>query len=128
MNFCQRLPLLMVLNSIRSIILRVMFFKHTVLMLSHLTFKDLTLALAILLHDVGKPQTFFLGDDKIPHFYCHEKVGAEMTEKILRRLKFKNKTIKDVVHLVRTHMTYAHVDKMRTAKWRRPDCRRVISA
>jgi len=59
--------------------------------------------LAALLHDVGKPSTQELIGDAL-HFYGHEDVGAEITEAILRRLKFDVTTIKKVVTAVRNHM------------------------
>ena len=44
-----------------------------------------------ILHDIAKPQTMSRGDDGLIHFYTHEKVGAEMAEEILQRLKFPRK-------------------------------------
>ena len=55
--------------------------------------------LAALLHDVGKPRT-----KDGPHFYRHEIVGAEMTEKMLGRFRFPNDVTAATVHLVRHHM------------------------
>ena len=60
---------------------------------------DVTLRLAALLHDVGKPRT-----KEGPHFYRHEQVGADMAAKMLSRWRFPNDTIATVEHLVRSHM------------------------
>ncbi len=60
---------------------------------------DVTLRLAALLHDVGKPRT-----KDGPHFYRHEQIGAEMAVEMLRRLRFANETVEAVEHLVRQHM------------------------
>ena len=60
---------------------------------------DITLRLAALLHDVGKPRT-----KDGPHFYRHEHVGADMAAKMLARWRFSNDTITTVEHLVRSHM------------------------
>lgn len=60
---------------------------------------DVTLRLAALLHDVGKPRT-----KDGPHFYRHEHVGADMTREMLARWRFSNETIDTVEHLVRSHM------------------------
>ena len=57
----------------------------------------------MLLHDIEKPSTITLGEDGQNHFYGHQKKGAKTAKKILRRLKFDNKTIEKVVHLVRWH-------------------------
>jgi poly(A) polymerase len=52
--------------------------------------EDLTLRLAALLHDVGKPATRSQGEDGQYHFYGHEDVSAVMAETALRRLRFGN--------------------------------------
>ncbi len=94
-------------------------FEHTVLMLSHMAFPDTEIAWSILLHDVGKPLTKTMGDDGVEHFYTHEKKSAELAENILKRLRFPAKNIANIVHAVRQHMRYAHVQEMRPAKWKR---------
>jgi len=63
---------------------------------------ELPLRLAALLHDIGKPQTFFENETG-GHFYGHAHVSYEMTSKILTRLKFDNKTKAKVEMLVRYH-------------------------
>jgi poly(A) polymerase len=94
-------------------------FEHTALMLSHMAFPDPEIAWAILLHDVGKPLTKTIGDDGIEHFYTHEQKSAELAEDILKRFRFPAKSITNIVHAVRQHMRYAHVQEMRPAKWKR---------
>ncbi|MEI6077366.1 MAG: CCA tRNA nucleotidyltransferase [Verrucomicrobiota bacterium] len=75
---------------------------------------------SVLLHDIAKPVTAArdAGTGKI-HFYGHEKIGAEMAETILRRLKFSNKEIEDIVAAVRHHMQFKDVMQMRKATLRR---------
>ena len=63
---------------------------------------DLTVRLALLFHDIGKPACFFENETG-GHFYGHPEVSAEMTDKILQRLRFDTKTRRDVVELVREH-------------------------
>lgn len=94
-------------------------FVHTSLMLSHMAFPDEELAWTVLLHDVGKPLTKSIGDDGVEHFYTHEQRGAELAEQILKRLRLPAKSIANIVHAVRQHMRYAHVQEMRPAKWKR---------
>ncbi len=74
---------------------------------------DLSLRLAALLHDVGKPRT-----KDGSHFYRHEIVGAEMAEGMLERLRFPNEAIKATEHLVRQHM-YAADPELTDAALRR---------
>jgi len=59
--------------------------------------------LAALLHDVGKPRVKE-GEGPEPHFYGHEAVGADMTLKILDRLRFSKGEIERISLLVRAHM------------------------
>ncbi|GAE02830.1 polyA polymerase family protein [Clostridium botulinum B str. Osaka05] len=72
----------------------------------------LELRLAALLHDIGKPKCFSIGDNGQGHFYGHQKISADMTKDILKRLKFDNKTIDKVDKLVYNHMT--RYNKLRT--------------
>ncbi len=71
---------------------------------------DLTLRLAALLHDVGKPRT-----KDGPHFYRHEVVGGEMVRSMLGRLRFANDVVETVEHLVRQHMYVADPEQSGSA-------------
>lgn len=63
----------------------------------------LTVRLALLLHDVGKPRTFSMDENGCGHFYSHAKVSEAMTHEILTRLRYDKKTIERVTALVRYH-------------------------
>lgn len=65
--------------------------------------KILTVRLAMLLHDIGKPQTFTLDSNGNGHFFNHAHVGASIAESILKSLKYDNATIKKVTSLVYHH-------------------------
>jgi poly(A) polymerase len=96
-------------------------FKHLLLMLKHLPEgSDPSLAWAVLLHDVAKPITA-ARDSKTGtiHFYGHERIGAEMAERILERLRFPRKQIDEIVKAVRCHMQFKDVPEMRKATLRR---------
>ncbi len=94
-------------------------FEHVRLMLDAMPASpSVTLAWAVLLHDVGKPPTFERAPDRI-RFNEHDKLGAEMTETILRRLRFSNEEIERVVLCVAEHMRFRHVQEMRTSKVKR---------
>jgi poly(A) polymerase len=67
---------------------------------------DLTLRLAALMHDVGKPATKVVGPDRRVSFHHHELVGARMTKARLRALKFPKDLITDVVELVALHLRF----------------------
>ena len=64
---------------------------------------DRTLRLAMLLHDIGKPETETVDEEGITHFHRHAAVSAELAEAVLKRLKFDNETIRMVRKLVLYH-------------------------
>ena len=65
--------------------------------------EDKVLRLTMLLHDVAKPPCRITDRKGIDHFPGHPKRGAQMAEKILKRLKFDNDTIRRVTALVLIH-------------------------
>jgi poly(A) polymerase len=67
---------------------------------------NLTLRLAALLHDIGKPKTKALIAGGGVSFHHHEVVGSRMTKERLRALHFDNQTIKDVAKLVFLHLRF----------------------
>jgi tRNA nucleotidyltransferase (CCA-adding enzyme) len=63
------------------------------------------LRMAALLHDVGKPRSRAFSDKTQDFtFYEHERIGAEMAEPMLSRLRFSNDEQKHIVALVRHHL------------------------
>lgn len=63
----------------------------------------LALRLSALLHDVAKPECFFITEEGRGHFYGHAEKGAPIATDILRRLRFDSVTVKRVERLVRHH-------------------------
>ncbi len=90
---------------------------HVLLMLEQLRQPSVTLALGVLLHDVGKPPTFVVAD-RI-RFNGHAEVGAAMTREILTRLKFSNDDLEQVTSLVANHMRFKDVRQMRLSTLKR---------
>jgi poly(A) polymerase len=74
-----------------------------------------TLAMAALLHDVGKPRTIARLGDRYT-FYHHEHVGAEMSVRISDRLKLSNAERDRIAWLVDKHQFLCDVKSMRTSK------------
>lgn len=99
-------------------------FNHIRLMLEHLP-DDAPSGVAeslpwtAILHDIAKPQTASRDESGIFHFYGHEKVGADMADVILQRLKFPRKQTDEIVAAVRHHMQFKDAPKMRKATLRR---------
>ena len=67
---------------------------------------DLTVRLAALLHDIGKPKTRTLLPDGRVAFHLHEVIGAKMTKRRLTALRFPNDVIRDVSQLVGLHLRF----------------------
>ena len=91
--------------------------EHTRLLFSRSRCPSETLALAILLHDVGKPPTFRV-KERI-RFDGHAELGAKMAETICRRLRLSNDTVDGVVDLVKDHLRFIHVKEMRESTLKR---------
>lgn len=79
-------------------------FDHTLDVVDN-TEADLILRLAALFHDIGKPETFFIDERHIGRFFGHSIRGAEIAEKVMKRLKYDNKSIAQVMILVKEHMS-----------------------
>jgi tRNA nucleotidyltransferase (CCA-adding enzyme) len=63
------------------------------------------LRVAALLHDVGKPRSRAFSDKTQDYtFYEHERIGAEMVEPMLARLRFSSEEQKHIGALVRHHL------------------------
>ena len=84
-------------------------YEHTLAVLDGVPPK-LTLRMGALLHDIAKPNTKGIENGKV-HFRHHEVVGARMTKKILKGLKYDNKTIENIALLVEQHLR-PHTFKM----------------
>ena len=67
---------------------------------------DLVLRWAALLHDIGKPATRRHEPNGGVSFHHHEVVGAKMTRKRLRALKYSKQMVEDVAQLVYLHLRF----------------------
>ncbi|TFV56405.1 CCA tRNA nucleotidyltransferase [Mycobacterium sp. PS03-16] len=67
---------------------------------------DLVLRWAALLHDIGKPATRRHEPDGGVSFHHHEVVGAKMTRKRMRALKYSKQMVDDVSQLVYLHLRF----------------------
>ena len=85
---------------------------HTAVAVDHVP-PVLHLRLAMLLHDIGKPATFSLGEDGQGHFYGHAKESVAMAGEILRRLRFPNALREKTETLIRYHDSVLEEDRIR---------------
>ena len=67
---------------------------------------NLTLRLAALLHDIGKPKTKQLIPGGGVSFHHHEVVGARMCKERLKKLRFDNQLVNDVSKLTFLHLRF----------------------
>ena len=67
---------------------------------------NLTLRLAALLHDIGKPKTKELIAGGGVSFHHHEVVGSKLCKERMKQLRFDNHIIKDVAQLVFLHLRF----------------------
>ena len=79
--------------------------------------RDLITSLAVFFHDIGKPHCYQDGEDGIRHFKGHGRVSADMTDKIMKRLRFDNDTREKVVELVYYHDATFEVGKKYIKRW-----------
>ena len=77
-----------------------------------------TLALGLLLHDVGKPVTAARRSDRIT-FYGHATVGADMAVAVCQRLRRSRATWERVAYLVRNHLRLVDAPEMRLSTLKR---------
>jgi len=97
--------------------------QHTLKMLELLpqngeTDRNICLAWATLLHDVGKALTRS-EDEKGVHFYGHVQKGEEIASEVMQRLRFSNTQRETVLNLIRQHMVFMNVKKMRLGRLKR---------
>ncbi|MPY97700.1 MAG: CCA tRNA nucleotidyltransferase [Actinophytocola sp.] len=85
---------------------------------------DLVLRLAALLHDIGKPATRKFTEGGGVTFHHHEVVGAKMTRKRLRALRYPKDVINDVSQLVFLHLRFHGYGK---GEWTDSAVRRYVT-
>jgi poly(A) polymerase len=95
-------------------------FVHTALVLDHLPPEpSIRLAWAALLHDVGKPACRTVEPDGRMRFFGHERVGAEMVEPLAKRLHWSRELREEVAFMVKRHMDWPNLPKMKASTLRR---------
>ena len=97
---------------------------HTMMLLDHLPRgASPTLAWGMLLHDVGKPATFTPPDPAKPgdriRFNGHVETGVAIARSILNRLRFSNEDSAQILALVKHHMQFGDVMKMKQSTLKR---------
>lgn len=88
---------------------------HLIMSLKEVRSNDPILRLAVLIHDIGKPQTFKRQENGTITFYNHEVVGAKIANKIADRLCLSKDQKEKLWRLVRWHQFTVDEDQTDTA-------------
>lgn len=59
-----------------------------------------------LLHDIAKPECFFLDENGHGHFYGHDSRGAEIASGIMERLRFDNRRKNLIIFMIKYHCVH----------------------
>ncbi len=92
---------------------------HTLHVLENVRADSIELALAALLHDIGKPATRSIDDQGQVRFFRHEIIGAEIARTLCFRWRFSQRVCDSVVLMVRHHMRLTSMDKVSASAARR---------
>lgn len=66
---------------------------------------------AVMLHDIGKPETMV-----DTSYHGHAKIGVKIANNILKRLKFSNQNIEEISFCIENHMKMHDIENMRKSK------------
>ena len=78
---------------------------------------SLIVRLALLFHDIGKPYCIQEDKNGIRHFKGHGRASANITQDVLKRMRFDNDTISKVVELIYYHDATIEDDKKYIKRW-----------
>lgn len=79
--------------------------------------RDIVTELALLLHDIGKPQCQVFDERGIAHYYEHAKISAALADERLKAMKYDNDTRKKVVELISYHDATFDDEPKHIKKW-----------
>ena len=91
--------------------------QHTLLCMENLKEPSFVLAMGVLLHDVGKPVVASVQGER--HFHTHERVGESIVRKVAGRLRLSKRETDAVAFLVRYHLVFKDVKKMKKSTLKR---------
>ncbi|MBR1993880.1 MAG: HD domain-containing protein, partial [Firmicutes bacterium] len=73
--------------------------------------------MAVLFHDMGKPDTYFMDDKGVGHFYGHPKKSEELARRVLGRLKADKAIVERIAVLVKYHDLLFDKDERLLKRW-----------
>lgn len=90
---------------------------HIAHAVANYTGDSVILKMALLLHDIGKPYRYSVDDNGHGHFYGHAEPSAEITAKVVNRLKFDRKSQDQIIQLVKIHDDHIEPVIKNVRKW-----------
>jgi len=91
-------------------------YEHIAHAVSNYDGNDGSVKLALLLHDIGKPECY-TEDENGGHFHGHGIISHDIAEKVVERLKLDNKTKTEVLELVLYHDSVIEPTPKTVRKW-----------
>lgn len=91
-------------------------YEHIAHAVANYTGDDVSVNVALLLHDIGKPLCY-TEDERGGHFYGHNIPGCDIAEQILQRLKFDNKTKHEVLEIILYHDAVIEPTEKTIRRW-----------
>lgn len=91
-------------------------YDHIAHAVSNYTGNDLSVKIALLLHDIGKPQCY-TEDERGGHFHGHGVLSRNIAETVTKRLRFDNKTIDEVLTLILYHDSTIEPTQKTVRRW-----------
>lgn len=91
-------------------------YEHISHAVSNYTGNDISVKVALLLHDIGKPQCY-TEDEKGGHFHGHGLPSQDLARCVLDRLRFDNKTKAEVLSLVLYHDSVIEATPKTIKRW-----------
>ena len=91
-------------------------YEHMMRAMAYCGTDDLSVRLALFLHDIGKPQCY-TEDERGGHFYGHAEISHAMAEVVLDRLKFDRRTRDAVLDLIKYHDSAIEPTEKAVCRW-----------
>lgn len=91
--------------------------EHTMRAMEACKVDDVVLRFTVLFHDTGKPHVFTMDNQGIGHFYGHGEESCRICAKVMKRLRFDNKTASEVYTLVEVHDARVEAQPRSIRRW-----------
>ena len=101
----------------RSIFHKYDVYEHIVRAVAGYRGNDISIKMALLLHDIGQPQCFTVDAMNDGHFYGHAVISSSIAADVMRRLRYDSKTTNEVLDLVLYHDADIQPNNRAVRRW-----------